>query len=143
MTKLRKKLKTASRRRMNRDKVQKRKKERIQNLKEGLSSRVAEENENKAIIAFNEAARVSGKVLLDEFGKPIVDKATMKEIGGIMVRLPETGKKKKHLTRKQMNRQIKNVTRGMADSTRLDKKWADKKKRVKHRAQVRNTDLTN
>ena len=94
-------------------------------------------------MAFNEAARVAGKVQLDETGKPMLDKVTMKEIGGLMVRLPDTGKKKKNLTRKQMNRQIKNVTRGMADSTRLDKKWENKKKRVKHRAQVRNTDLQN
>jgi hypothetical protein len=138
--KLRKKLKTASRRRMNREKVSSRKKDRLQALKEGLATN---KEENKAIMAFNEAARVAGKVQLDENGKPIIDKVTMKEIGGLMVRLPDTGKKKKNLTRKQMNRQIKNVTRGMADSTRLDKKWENKKKRVKHRAQVRNTDLQN
>lgn len=71
---------------------------------------------------------------------PIGQRKAVRVLGDIVLDAPSR-KGKKQLSRKQMRRKAKMQQRGVDINDTLDKKWLQKKTRVKVRAQIRNEDL--
>lgn len=133
MSKLRSKLKVAAKRKSRRESVAKRKAERIQKEQDAKS---ANDQERRIEAEVDEIIR-------KEAGESDSDDSeAAARLGGLVVSKPQLAQnKKKQLSRKQLKRQEKHRDRGEATASALDKKWVDKKVRVKHRAQVRNAEL--
>ncbi|EPY39838.1 hypothetical protein AGDE_04090 [Angomonas deanei] len=62
-----------------------------------------------------------------------------KKVGDLVLEIPK--KKAKRLTRKQQKRKEKMVEKGIAVNALLDKKFDRKKRSIKIRAQIRNSEL--
>lgn len=123
MTKLRKAIKLASKRRAHRKNVSKRKMDR-------LEKNIAEETRKTLE---EEGSLPIGEAVVAEFP---IDQHARNEIGDLIV--TETGKhSKRQLSRKQMKRKAKNVEKGIANSDLLHKKWVEKKHNVRARAKIR------
>lgn len=134
MSKLRSKLKVMQKRKSRREVVAKRKLERVQKEQEAKSA-AAEERRIEAEV--DEIIRKDAEGIVD-------DNTDDKMIAGLVVQRPALAAgKKKQMSRKQLKRQEKHRARGEATASAQDKKWNDKKLRVKHRAQVRNSELGN
>eukprot|EP00744_Colponema_vietnamica_P013375 GILI01018742.1.p1 GENE.GILI01018742.1~~GILI01018742.1.p1 ORF type:complete len:137 (-),score=36.36 GILI01018742.1:139-549(-) len=135
MSKLRSKLKVTQKRKSRREGVAKRKLERIQKEQEEKSAASEEQRIE---------AEVDDIIRRDAEGITEEEEKTVKMVAGLVVHRPALAQsKKKQLSRKQLVRQEKHRERGEAIASAQEKKWADKKQRVKHRAQVRNSELGN
>lgn len=140
MSKLRKQIKVMARRRTHREQVQKRKIERAQREKE----RALEDRDDAAEIEREVDELLRAEAAGESLQGNEAAHSTKIMIGGLLVQKAQAGKKPaKKLTRKQARRKEQNVERGKATADSLARKWEDKKKRVKARAQVRNSELQN
>lgn len=135
MTKLVRKLKQMSKKKAHRKAVQKRKLERAE--KELIAARERKEQELEEEVD-EEMARLEGrekKITSNEI------KQAVRVVGDLVLDVQH--KKTKRLTRKQAKRKERMITKGESISDSLSKKWDVKKRRVKARAQIRNSDLGN
>ena len=132
MTKLKKAVKLAAKRRRHKKNVEKRKEQRLEK-----ALREAQEKE---------AARLEAAVdhdLAEADGDDAAAAAAASKLAGFEVTAAaKMGKKKvKQLTRKQQKRLAKKKVKGEADRAVYSKKFVVKARRVYQRAVVRNTDL--
>lgn len=135
MTKLVRKLKQMSKKKAHRKAVQKRKQERAE--KELLAARERKEQELEDEVD-EEMARLEGRDKRDVNEEV---KQAVRVVGDLVLDVQQ--KKSKRLTRKQAKRKERMIIKGESISDSLSKKWDVKKRRVKARAQVRNSDLGN
>lgn len=130
MTKLVRKLKQMSKKKAHRKAVQKRKLERAeQNIQSKSDPRLEREVDEEM-----------NRMESGEGAEKEVQKA-VRVIGDLV--LDVNRKKSKRLTRRQAKRKEKIIAKGEDISDSLSKKWEIKKRRVKARAQIRNSDLDN
>lgn len=132
MTKLVRKLKQMSKKKAHRKAVQKRKQERAERELRESREQKEEELERQVDEAMAEMEGGAGSV-----EKKL--QQTVRVVGDLVLDVQR--KKTKQLTRKQAKRKERSIAKGEGVNDVLSKKWDVKKRRVKARAQVRNTDL--
>lgn len=133
MTKLIRKLKQMSKKKAHRKAVQKRKLERVE--KEHLESKENKDRELECLVDEEMAKLEEGTS--KSTGKTV--QQAVRVVGDLV--LDVRSKKTKQLTRKQAKRKERMITKGEGVKAALAKKLDVKKRCVKARAQVRNSEL--